>query len=319
MSTRVLVTGAGGFVGIPLIARLSSEGHEVHAVGRRPPEPVPGVTAHALDLRDPDAVTALLERLRPERLVHLAWIVEHGTFWGSPENLDWVARSLLLLRAFAEAGGRRAVLVGTCAEYDWTRADQPLSESATPLQPATLYGAAKDALRRVAQAYAEEAGIELAWARLFFLYGQREDRRRLVAAVARALLAGESVQTSAGRQQRDFMHVDDVAGALAAIADSGITGAVNVGTGEAVAVGTVLDMLAEATGRPQLIDRGALPERPGEPSLLVADVRRLLEDVGFIPALGLQEGIESCVRGWREQPVGTRQPGDEKPLPRDRL
>lgn len=298
---RVLVTGAGGFVGRPLVEALRRGGAEVHAVHRpgREPAAVPGVQVHALDLLDAAATTALVAELAPERLVHLAWYVEPGSYWSAPENLDWIAASLHLLRVFALAGGSRALITGTCAEYDWS-VRGPLCEGHTPTQPHTLYGVSKDALRRVAWAFAQGQGLQLAWARLFFLYGPGEPAGRLVPALARALLAGERAPTTEGRQVRDFIHVDDVADALAALLWSSATGAVNIGTGEGVTVAEVADLIGLATGRGELIERGALAGAPGDPPRLVADVHRLREEVGFRPSIGLAEGIDATVRWWRE-------------------
>src|SRR5437763_607652 len=151
-------------------------------------------------------------------------------------------------RRSASTGPTRAVLAGTCAEYDWSYGF--CSEGVTPLAPQTLYGTAKHALRQVAEAFASQAGLSLAWGRIFFVYGPREDERRLVASVARALLAGEEAPTSEGSQLRDFLHVDDVAGAFAALLDAeGVTGAVNIGSGVPVSVRAVVEEVARAAGR----------------------------------------------------------------------
>ena len=172
--------------------------------------------------------------VEPEVLLHLAWYVEPGRFWTAPENVRWVEASLALLRAFAGAGGRRAVVAGTSAEYDWHAVGARCNEQRTPLRPATLYGAAKHALHTVAAPYAEQAGFELAWGRIFFVYGPGEPEGRLVPSVGRALLAGRRVPTTRGDQVRDFMHVEDVAAAFAALADADATGAVNVASGDPV-------------------------------------------------------------------------------------
>ncbi len=300
--TRVLVSGAGGFVGLPVLARLARTDTEVHALITRARPPVlPGVRWHRLDLCDDAAVEELMGELAPDRLVHLAWCTEHGRFWRAPENVAWVERSLHLLRAFVRCGGRRLVVLGTCAEYDWSRAAGPLVESGSPLEPATLYGAAKDALRRVASAYAEQEGVELAWGRLFFLYGPREDPGRLVPSVIRSMLTGQSVATGSGEQVRDFMHVEDVAGAAVALLDSSVVGAVNIASGVGVTVGEVLDRIVALIGRPDLVRRGALPDRPGEPPVLVADVARLRDEVGYQPRWALADGLAATVRWWEEQ------------------
>ncbi len=297
-----LVTGASGFIGAPLLAKLAERDGEVHALTSREAPPGPaGVSWHRADLLAPGEADRLLAQVEPERLVHLAWYVEHGRFWDAPENVLWVEQSLALLRAFAAVGGRRVVMLGTSAEYDWTQAREALSEADSPLAPTTLYGACKDGLRRIASAYAGERGIELAWGRLFFLYGPRESPGRLVAAVIRSLLAGERIETTAGTQRRDFLHVEDVAGALLALLESSLLGAVNIGSGVPVPVGEIVDRLAEEIGRPDLVLRGARPERAGEPPLLLADVSRLREEAGFRPRWDLEHGLLDAVAWWRAQ------------------
>ncbi|MFZ1153604.1 MAG: NAD(P)-dependent oxidoreductase [Solirubrobacteraceae bacterium] len=314
--SRVLVTGASGFIGRRVLPGALNSGHEVHAVGREPPavrrEPPQGrseVHWHRTDLLDATATAALLDSVRPDLLIHLAWYAEHGSFWTSPENVRWVEASLALIRAFAAAGGRRAVIAGTCAEYDWTaiggegqgeQAPARCQETRTPLNPRTLYGAAKYAANLVAHRFAETANIELACGRVFFLYGPEEQSGRLVAAVARSLLAGEPTLTTDGRQVRDFLHVQDVADGFVALLDSDVQGSVNIASGQPVTVGTVLEAIAHRSGRPELLRLGAIPRAPSDPDVLLADVTRLGEEVGFTPRIELADGLAATVDWWRE-------------------
>jgi nucleoside-diphosphate-sugar epimerase len=300
--TRVLVSGAGGFVGLPLLAQLTRTGREVHALSTRARPSTPaGVHWHVLDLADGAAVEELVNELAPEQLVHLAWCTEHGRFWHAPENVVWVERSLQLMRAFVRRGGQRMVMLGTCAEYDWSSIDGPLVEASSPVAPATLYGVAKDALRRVAERYAEQQSVELAWGRLFFLYGPREAPGRLVASVIRSLLAGQPVATGHGGRIRDFMHVEDVAGAAAALLDSSVTGAVNIASGIGVSVQELVELIVREAGHPELVRVGALRDRADEPSLLLADVARLRDEVGYRPRWALADGLAATARWWQER------------------
>jgi nucleoside-diphosphate-sugar epimerase len=292
-----MLTGATGFIGRHALTALTQAGHEVHAVARRGGPELVGVTWYEADLL---AGAEFVTETRPEVLVHLAWYAEHARFWTSIENVRWVEASLELLRAFAAAGGRRVVMAGTCAEYEWGR-EQDLNEHDSPLRPSTLYGVCKDALRRVASAYASEAALELAWGRLFFLYGPHEQPTRLVPGVIRALLAGERAATTAGSQVRDFMHVQDVAEALVALAQSDVTGSVNIASGRSASVAEVLDLIGALTGAAHLIDRGARPTPALEPPRIVADVRRLEREVCFRPCVSLSDGLASTVGWWRER------------------
>jgi nucleoside-diphosphate-sugar epimerase len=298
--SRVLVTGATGFIGRHALGPLLEAGHEVHAVSTRPaPDEAPAaVTWHRSDLlADPTAVVA---RVAPDRLLHLAWYAEHGRYWAAVENIRWVEATLALVRSFAAAGGTRAVLAGTCAEYEWGLGGRCI-EDRTPLRPATLYGSAKHATREVVEAAAGPLGIAAAWGRIFFLYGPGEDPRRLVASVARALVSGERAPTSAGTQRRDFLHVADLGAAFAALVDSDVVGAVNVASGESRTLREVIEAIGREAGRPELLDIGALPSPAGDPAELVADVTRLRDEVGFRPRIQLAEGLADTVAWWRDQ------------------
>ncbi|SEI12494.1 Nucleoside-diphosphate-sugar epimerase [Methylobacterium sp. 275MFSha3.1] len=283
---RVVLTGGTGFVGAHVVPALVARGFEVHALGRRPPSAQ--VTFHPVDLLDADAARSAVGAIGASHLLHLAWYAEPGRYWRSPANLDWLAASLALVRTFRETGGARAVVAGTCAEYAW--GSEPLIEYGL-CAPTTLYGAAKDATRRVLAAYASETGLSFAWGRLFFLYGPGEKPGRLVSSAIRALLAGERFSTSRGHQRRDFSHVADAASAFAALVDSAIEGPVNIGSGEAVPVSTILERIGRLTGRPELIDFGGRQIEQTEPVSIEADVTRLREEVGFYPYYDLESGL----------------------------
>ncbi len=293
--SRVLLTGATGFVGRHALTALADAGHEVHAVARRRGPDAPGVIWHEADLL---AGCELVAEVEPEILVHLAWYAEHGKFWSSVENVRWVEASLALLRTFAAAGGRRAVMAGSCAEYEWSREIYP--ESA-PLRPATLYGAAKHGLHVVACAFCRQADIELAWGRVFFLYGPFEAPGRLVPSLVLPLLRGEPAPMTEGTQRRDFLHSADAGAAFAALADSRVTGAVNVASGEGLELRELAREIARRAGGEELLRIGARPMPEGDPPALLADVRRLREEVGWCPRVELAEGLDGVIAWWRER------------------
>lgn len=297
--SRVLLTGATGFVGRHALTALVKAGHEVHALARRRGPDTPGVIWHEVDLL---AGCEVVVEVEPEILIHLAWYAEHGEFWSSPENVRWVEASLALLRAFAAAGGRRAVIAGTCAEYEWSR--EVYREDA-PQSPATLYGACKHALHLVARAWAEPAGVALAWARLFFLYGPGETPGRLVPSLANSMLRGDPALITRGTQRRDFLHVADAGAAFAALADSAIEGPVNIASGEGVAVRDLATLIAERTGGVGLLRIGALRDRAGDPESLVADVGRMREELGYTVRIPLGDGLDSTVEFWRRHMADT--------------
>ena len=296
---RVLVTGAAGFVGRHALAPLRARGYDVHAISRRPPpaELRDRATWHAIDLLDRDATRQLVDAVRPSSLLHLAWYTAHGKFWRAAENLEWVEASLALARFFVAAGGHRWLGVGSCAEYSW--GDGALDEERTPCRPSTLYGASKYALYLMLDALAATTTLELAWGRLFFLYGPHESPNRLVSSVSRSLLAGDTARCSAGTQRRDFLHAQDAAGGLVALLDSEVTGAVNIASGHAIALRDVIGTLGALAHREDLIELGALPMRAGDPPEIFAETTRLREEVKWTPERSLREGLRDTLEWWR--------------------
>jgi nucleoside-diphosphate-sugar epimerase len=296
--SRVLVTGAGGFIGRGTLAPLRARGFEVHAVSTRERPAGGDVRWHTADLLEPGAAERVVAAVRPTHLLHLAWDTTPGAFWSTPENVRWAGASLALLRAVADRGGERAVIAGTCAEYAW--ADEVhCVEGETPLEPATLYGSSKHGLRLAAERHAAATGMALAWGRVFFVFGPHEHPARLVSSVASALVRGEPAELSPGDQVRDFLYSEDLAAAFVALLSSGVEGPVNLASGEPTPVRALAEALAEAAGRPDLLRLGARPARRGEPAALTADVRRLREDVGWAPPRTLRERAGDSVDWWR--------------------
>ena len=305
---RVLVTGATGFIGRRCLPRLTELGYEVHALSSRssPSLPSPGpsaVTWHHVDLLAAGAADAVCEAVAAHDLLHLAWDTTPGQYTHTPLNLDWLSASLRLVRSFVAHGGRRLVTAGTCFEY--AHSDARCVEGVTPIAPDTLYGTSKAALDAVVTHFASEAGIESAWGRIFFLYGPHEHPDRLVASVTRALLAGREAPCSIGTQVRDFLHVDDVAGALVALLASRATGDVNVASGQPVTIRDLVLEIGEQVGRPELVLLGARPLSPRDPPHIVADVTRLRDEVGFTPRFSLREGVRDTVRWWASERDGS--------------
>lgn len=302
---RVLLTGASGFVGRHCLPTLVAQGYEVHAVSSRTEAPAatpPQVRWHRADLLDESQVSALLTKVQPTHLLHCAWYAVPGKYWTAAENFRWVEAGKHLLEAFADQGGQRVVGVGSCAEYDWR--DGHCYELATPLNPATTYGVCKHAFQLLLTAFSKHARLSAAWGRLFFLYGPHEPWERLVASAIRSILLEEPARCSHGQQIRDFLYVQDVADALVALLDSDVLGPVNIASGVPVAVHEVVQEIADQLERPDLVRLGALPASENEPPLLLADVARLRDEVGWLPRYDLPDGLAETINWYKLQQQG---------------
>ncbi len=296
---RVLLTGAGGYIGRHMPGDLVARGYEVHAISRGDLKHSDNVIWHATDLLDTAATRSLLADVSPTHLMHLAWVTEPGIYWQSPQNKEWLSASQNLLESFVEHGGERAVLAGTCAEYDWT--DGHCVENETPLRAKSLYAQSKLAFREAAYTLAETGELSIAWARVFFSFGPHERAERLVPAVIHALLAEDRAKCSDGSLIRDFMYVSDVASAMVAVLDSDFRGDINIASGKPKTLEEIVTRIASKFDAADRVDFGHYPRRPDDPQKITADISRLSDTIGWTPEYDLDSAIDKTIAWWRNQ------------------
>jgi nucleoside-diphosphate-sugar epimerase len=304
-----MVTGASGFIGRWSVPALLTLGFEVHAVvsgshDAKVPDELRGATVHRCDLLRADAVDAIMQRVRPTHLLHFAWIAQPGVYWSSPDNFLWLEASEYLLQCFHGVGGRRVVVAGSCAEYDWSgpgvfdEQAGPLADDTAATTPA--YTACKLRLHRMLTDFAARHRLSSAWGRIFFQYGPYEHAQRLVPSVICSLLRGDEALCTHGRQVRGFLHVADVGAAFAAIVAARVEGAVNVGSDERITLAELIERIAQKIGRPELVRLGARAAA-AEPPLLIPVTRRLREETAWRARFALDEGLADTIRWWRAQ------------------
>jgi nucleoside-diphosphate-sugar epimerase len=300
---KVLITGASGFVGSHVARLLVAEGCEVHALVRessnrwRIQDILPSMYLWQSDLVAFENMNAYLQEIKPELCIHLAWYAVPGKYLNSQENLDSIQASINLLSQLAELGCKRFVGIGTCFEYDLSLGY--LSESSLT-KPITLYAATKVALSTILQQFAQITEMEIAWIRLFYQYGPMEDERRLIPGIISSLLRDEVVKTTKGEQIRDFLHIEDVASAIWAVAKSNVSGVVNVGSGQPVTVGQIALELGNLLGKPDLIHLGALPYRPNDPMFICANNELLRKKTDWTPKYNLTTGLKNTIEWYKD-------------------
>ena len=297
---KILLTGARGFIGRHCCTALRERNYEIHAATSGNVEDVPedeGVSWYHLDLLEQNSVTEVFRQIKPTHLLHLAWYTEHGKFWNAEENLVWTNATLQLIKEFKNNGGQRVVGAGTCAEYDWNYGY--CSEHVTPLNPSSLYGRCKNAVRSIIDEYTSLYDLSFAWGRIFFLYGQGENRKRLISHVITSLLENRTADCSHGKQIRDFLYVTDVANAFVSLLDSEVEGAVNIASGTPVTLRSIIETISTKLDGSGKIRYGTVPEKPGDPPMLTADIRRLENEVGWKPGYELDQGIEETINWWK--------------------
>lgn len=295
---KVLVTGANGFIGKHTLKTLTERGFEVHAVAsKKLVSNKDNFAWHVADLFDYEQTARLLQKVQPTHLLHFAWDTTPGQYWTSSNNFIWLQASLELIQQFRNFGGQRIVAAGSCAEYDWGYGY--CSESITPTNPITPYGICKKALQDLLKSYSIKNGLSYAWGRIFFLYGPHELPERLVPSVIRPMLRGEPARCTHGGQIRDFLHVQDVAEAFVALLESNVNGPVNIASGEPIMLKDIIYKIADRFNRKDLIQLGSIQTPLNEPKLLVADVKRLNHEVGWVPKISLDQGLDMTISWWK--------------------
>ena len=299
---RVLVTGAAGFVGSHLAARLVETGDAVHGVVRpgTAGRSLPGVEPHQVDLTDADAVQRLVHDVRPQWVFHLAGRVTGDRRFAAagPLVLDNLAQTVHVLTAVAREGCERLVVAGSMEE--------PGRGEPATAAPGSPYAAAKWAASGVARLYHALYGAPVVIARLSMVYGPgQRDTTKLIPFVITSLLRGESPPLSSGRRAVDWIHVHDVVRGLEAAAVAlGVEGqTVELGSGRLVTIREVVDWLFAMVGAAGAPRWGALADRPLERPV-AADVEGSRRLIGWSPEVDLEGGLAGTVDWYRRVPGG---------------
>lgn len=301
---HVLVLGASGFIGRQCVSSLLlRENVTVHGVSRITPGWIDKANMrlewHELNVLDMQAVQRLIFMIRPAYALHLAWYVGHGAIWTTPENLDWVAATLGILRSLVSAGCKRIAVAGSCAEY----VGSGIFREDETVDPETLYGKAKMCSRILAEALCRKEEVSLVWPRLFHMYGPRENSKRLVAGLILSIIRNEPFPCSDGRQLRDFLHVEDVASALVQLLFSPIEGVINIGSGSPIALADLLLLTARQMNAEHLVQIGARPRAINDPDVLLPDITRQTRELRWVPRLTVDDGIKDTVQWWNQHRV----------------
>ena len=199
-------------------------------------------------------------------MIHAAWYAEPGQYLESAKNFECLSGTLELAQGAIAAGVRRFVGVGSCFEYDLNVGDLSV---VSPLAPATPYALSKVAVFNTLSQSLPLRGAEFAWCRLFYLYGEGEDERRLVPYLRARLAAGQPAELSSGHQVRDYLDVSDAARMIADVALGHSHGAINICSGQPVTIRQFAETIADQYGRRDLLRFGARPDNLTDPPRVV--------------------------------------------------
>jgi len=297
---KVLVTGASGFMGIPVLNFLKQENAEIHVVTLKELKGSSidlyngiSVQEHFADLLDLHDIGILLDEVKPEFFLHLAWETQHIACLQSINNLRWLAAGQHMLIKFLENGGKRFVSVGTCFEYNLSQAFLP----ETSLQESeSLYGLSKNCFYKTAAKFCREYGISYACARPFYLFGPNDKSGKAVAYAIGNFLRGEEVVYNTGAAVRDYMYINDCAEALVKLLFSHIEDAVNIASGKPVLMEELFKKIAILTGCETLL---TVKNDADKYPVVLADVTRMKNELLYTPRHSLDDGLQKTLEWYR--------------------
>lgn len=304
---RVLVTGAGGFIGSHLAERLVELGADVRALaeynslgswGWLDGSPVKDELQVVLgDVRDADSIRPAVDGV--ELVFHLAALIAIPYSYTAPHSYVQtnVTGTLNVLQAAHEAGAGLVVHTSTSEVYG-TAQSVPIDES-HPLQAQSPYAASKIGADMMAEAFRRSFGIAVATLRPFNTYGPRQSSRAVIPTIAAQLLDGGTVQLGNVTPTRDFTFVADTVEAFVRIADcpDAVGRVLNVGSGREISIADLVERLETLVGKRVPVERDEERVRPPESEVerLCADASEARRLLGWEPTVSLDEGLAATV------------------------
>lgn len=264
---KVMVTGATGFVGRHVVKALLARGHIVVAVARdfnraKGISWFDQVEFIQCDLHEDFSRLLKTENI-PNAIVHLAWpgLPNYRDFFHVGKNLP---ADLAFLEAAVRSGVSQLQVAGTCLEYGMQYG--PLTEEMETM-PSTSYGLAKDSLRKALQLLQKEQQFVLQWMRLFYMYGEGQNSKSLLAQLDQAIDEKQAVfNMSKGDQLRDYLPIQEVAENFVRVLENPkIEGVINCCSGEAVSVVDLVQQRCKERGSTIRLNRGFYPYPDYEP------------------------------------------------------
>jgi NAD dependent epimerase/dehydratase len=314
---RVLVTGAGGFIGSHLVQRLAAEGIAVRALLRYssrsdagnlnylPPDLLRNVEIIRGDLRDPYFILDACEGV--DVVFHLAALIGIPYSYEAPGEYVAVnvAGTLNVLEAARRQRVCRVVHTSTSETYG-TAQYRPIDEK-HPLVAQSPYSASKVGADKLAESYHRSFDLPVVTVRPFNTYGPRQSARAVVAVILSQLVGGCSeLRLGALAPQRDLTYVEDTAAGMLALGacDAAVGRTVNLGTGEALSIGDLARLCMRVVGReiPVKVEEERLRPTDSEVLALVSDNRLARELCGWRQRIGLEEGLRRCIAFIRQHP-----------------
>jgi len=313
--TKVLVTGAGGFIGSHLTEELVRQGEEVRAFVRYnsrderglledlPKEVQNQFEVVAGDLKDPDGVKKTVKGCA--KVYHLGALIAIPYSYIHPFNFIQtnVAGTAHLLNACLEDGSVQRIIHTSTSEVYGTAQYVPIDEK-HPLQAQSPYSASKIAADKLAESYYLSFGLPVTTLRPFNTFGPRQSLRAIIPTIISQILGDQRVRLGNTRPRRDFLFVKDTVRGFITLGkcDEAVGKVVNIGTGKDISIGELVEKILGMMGeekRVEVEDQRIRPEK-SEVMQLLSDTRLAQNLFGWIPRYSLEDGLKETIEWYQK-------------------
>lgn len=310
---KVVVTGAGGFIGSHLVDELLSQGADVKAVVRYNSHGSIGnlkmvSEKHAsrlsivrTELRDLAEIRALMEGV--DTVFHLAALVGIPYSYVNPQEVieNNVLSTLNLLLAAREVGVKKFIQTSTSEVYGSAKI-VPIPET-HPYQPQSPYSASKIATDSISLSFYFSFGVPVAVVRPFNTFGPRQSARAIIPTLISQAFKGGAIKIGVTNTTRDFTYVSDTVGGFLSVAESDNTvGEVfNLGTGREISIQDLASMVIKMVGKKVTLEQDSSRIRPdkSEVQRLCSDISKIKSVTGWSPKITFEEGLQLTI-DWIE-------------------
>ena len=292
--SRILITGASGFIGFALSKQLLKYGAEVYGVSRKIMSQDLDIHWQMGDLTDYDFVENIVKKIKPDYIIHLASLVTGSreiqyVFATFHNNL---LSTLNLLNAIYYHNCKRLIIAGS--------SEEPNLDEKNHI-PASPYASAKQFASAYARMFHTLYKIPVAIARIFMVYGPGQiDHDKLIPYVILNTLRGKSPKVSSGQRKIDWIYIDDVVdGLVSMIYAKGVDGdTIDLGSGELISIKEIVELTTNLIDPKISADFGAIEDRPMEQSR-VANVKETYKKTGWKPRVNLQSGLSKTINYYK--------------------
>ena len=274
---KILVTGANGYIGSKVVSKLIDLGHEVIAVDLDTNHIDPRAKIYKLNIFENKAYYNIFQS--PDVCLHMAW--RNGFVHNSDTHMSDLSNHYIFLKNLVDSGIKKIAVMGTMHEAGYFEGKMDELSSTNPI---SMYGIAKDSLRRSLKLYCKEKEAMFQWLRDFYIFGDDAFGNSIFCKIRQAVKDGKKqFPFTTGKNKYDFIHIDDLVTQISyAVSQNDILGEINVCSGKPVSLSEQIEWYISKNNLPITLEYGKYPDRPYDSPCVYGDdskIKTIMEKI----------------------------------------